>query len=288
MGKLLLNASYNWSEDSVRLIVSPSPDVRKSYFYVQETGYFKTSPPYFTERRNLNSFLIVYTLSGKGNLQYKGKNYVLDSNSLFFIDCMQYQHYKSAENSDWEFLWLHFNGHAGRKYYDSFAESSAAAIPISNHNSIKALLWQIIDLHKSKNKNAELLCSLHITRILTELLILYVRDAQISLHQPEFIIRLYEYIDSHFNESISLDMLAYMFSLDKFHMIKEFKKYAGITLNEYIIKTRINKAKELLKYSNLPVSQIAELMGTQNVSHFINLFKAREHMTPLAFRKQWS
>lgn len=61
----------------------------------------------------------------------------------------------------------------------------------------------------------------------------------------------------------------------------------GVTVNEYVVLTRIAHAKELLKYSDLSVNEITFEVGMNNVTHFINLFKAREQMTPLAYRKIW-
>ena len=46
-------------------------------------------------------------------------------------------------------------------------------------------------------------------------------------------------------------------------------------------------AKERLKYSDMPVSEVAARVGIDNVSHFINLFKDRAGDTPLAYRKKW-
>ena len=56
---------------------------------------------------------------------------------------------------------------------------------------------------------------------------------------------------------------------------------------EYQIELRLSYAKELLKYTDLPVNEIAERCGINQASHFINLFKSREHITPLQFRKSW-
>lgn len=61
----------------------------------------------------------------------------------------------------------------------------------------------------------------------------------------------------------------------------------GLTVNEYIITARISYAKELLKYSELSVNEITYEIGMNNVTHFINLFKARENLTPLSYRKAW-
>uniref|UniRef100_UPI003568068E helix-turn-helix transcriptional regulator n=1 Tax=Cohnella sp. TaxID=1883426 RepID=UPI003568068E len=72
-----------------------------------------------------------------------------------------------------------------------------------------------------------------------------------------------------------------------YHLSKEFKCYTGFSPNEYLIHTRITRAKELLRFTDMPVAEIALSVGVDNVSHFINLFRDRETMTPLAYRKTW-
>lgn len=105
---------------------------------------------------------------------------------------------------------------------------------------------------------------------------------------PDYLKQIMKEIDIHFAESHSLDQLAGKYGVNKFHLSKEFKRYVGTTLNEYIIRTRLSHAKELLKYSELSVSQIAEQCGIPNTSHFINLFKNREDSTPHQYRLEWN
>ena len=96
-------SSHDWSEDSIRLIITASQAARSTFLYAQEAGYFKTLPPYFTERKNLNSFLIVYTISGKGFLRYEDKDFILKEGQCFYINCMNYHYYKNFNNDLWEF-----------------------------------------------------------------------------------------------------------------------------------------------------------------------------------------
>lgn len=58
-------------------------------------------------------------------------------------------------------------------------------------------------------------------------------------------------------------------------------------MKEYLINCRLDYAKELLKYSDKSIYDITFLIGMNNVSHFTNLFKSRENLTPHAFRCQW-
>lgn len=78
-----------------------------------------------------------------------------------------------------------------------------------------------------------------------------------------------------------------MLHVDRFYLIKEFGRYVGISPHEYQIELRISYAKELLKYSDLSVNEISYACGMNQTSHFISLFREREHSTPARFRKEW-
>lgn len=108
--KYMEKLDLTWSDDSIRFINTATPRARQTFFYVQEAGDFCTSSPYFTERENLNSFLIIYTLRGKGLLKYHGSQYSLHPGTTAYINCMEHHHYECLQKQNWEFLWLHFNG----------------------------------------------------------------------------------------------------------------------------------------------------------------------------------
>jgi AraC-like DNA-binding protein len=280
-------ANKNWTEDSVRLILTPSTTAKSIFYYIQETGYFKTSYPYFTERANLNSFLLIYTISGKGHLKLGDSNYELAEGSCCFINCMDLHYYEADRKADWEFLWLHFNGANALGYYEEFSKDGLTVIDIQEQFLIESTLRRIISINQKKAPFTEALTSNLIINILTELLIQKSSHNSQSIFIPDFIRETMKYIDRNFNSRLSLESLAKNVSVSKYYLAREFKYFTASTVNEYIIITRISYAKELLKYSEEPISEITYKAGFLNVSHFINLFKARENMTPLAFRREW-
>ncbi len=287
MKKYLERASYTWSEDSIRLINTPSQAVRQKFFYVQEVGYFKTFPPYFTERENLNSYLLLYCLSGKGVLKYLGKKYVIYPGQAFYINCINH-HFYSCFESGWEFLWLHFNGETARGYYDEFVKNKFAPVRFQDTFFIESTLRRILSLTMKKDLHSEILSSNLIINVLTQLIILNNDDSLSLSIMPDYIKTCLKELENHFLEPFSLDELSASIGLSKYHLSREFKKYIGTTLNEYIITLRLTYAKELLRYSQNPIGDIAYACGINQVSHFINLFKNREGMTPLQYRKEWT
>lgn len=287
MSDYLERASYNWSEDSVRLINTPSRQAKNTYFYMQEAGYFKTTPPYFTERRGLPSFLILYTLSGHGVLHYQSQEHILSEGKCFFINCMLHHDYAACAGDQWEFLWLHFYGASSLGYYREFERSGFHILDVQNRSGFESILRRIVAVNQEKQLFCELLTSNLIINLLTEILILNSTGQTEQLLVPDYVSQTAKYIDIHFKEDLSLDALASLQHISKYYLSREFKRYMGITLQEYLINSRINYAKELLKYTDQPVSEIAYACGMHNVSHFIHQFKIKENMTPLSYKSQW-
>ncbi|MBC8060721.1 MAG: helix-turn-helix domain-containing protein [Clostridiaceae bacterium] len=260
---------------------------KSTYFYVEEVGYFKTRSTYFTERENLNSYLIIFVLSGKGYLEYKGKSYTIYKGQGFLIDCMEYQYYRADAKDPWEILWVHFNGGTSYGYYQQFSKNSSPLCSFEENTIVPSILHELISTHQEINIRTEPLSSKLLLDLLTEFLFTINIPDSSETFVPEYIKRIMKELDRGLQEKITLDMLAQKYSMNKFHLEKEFKKFIGISPNEYVISNRISLGKELLKYSDLPVSEISFKTGIDNVSHFINLFKNREGITPLAFRKKW-
>lgn len=285
--KFLERGSHTWSEDSIRMILTPSSTARSTYFYTQEVGYFKTFYPYFSERQNLDSFLIVYTVSGRGYLEYEGQTYTITKGQCFYINCEQHHLYRTARDENWELLWIHFNGNSALGYYREFTRNGFQILNVRDDFFMERTLWRIIALYQKKDLTTELVTSNLINGILTELLLQTATNNADTFLIPDYIREIVREIDKNFKSGLSLSYFEEFTHRSRYHILKEFKKYIGVTIHEYIITARISCAKELLKYSELPVSEIAFETGMNNVTHFINLFKAREGTTPLAYRKAW-
>lgn len=280
-------ACHGWSDDSIRLMATPSSLARSAYLYVQECGYFKTNDTYFTERENLNSFLLVYTLSGEGLLTYGGRKFPLTSGACFFIDCMEYSYYATKKSCQWDFLWAHFHGVGAPGYYEEFIRGGTPVIQIAGSFPLADTLRELISIHQEKNIFTEVRSSGLISAILAELVVSSLSDSAASFSLPGYLKDILKYLDQHFTSQITLDFLSGNYGISKYHLEREFKKYTGAAVHEYIISARLSYAKELLQYSDIPVSEIAFQSGFNHVSHFIRLFKDREGMTPLQYRKEW-
>lgn len=92
------------------------------------------------------------------------------------------------------------------------------------------------------------------------------------------------YIQQNY-QTVTVEELAKHFSVSTSWLSRVFRKNARMTLVDTIRQVRVQKACELLRSTKLPVQEIAELVGYQDVTYFIRMFKKREQVTPLQYRK---
>lgn len=277
----------SWSEDLVRLIPTASIAAKSVFFYVQEIGQFKTHAPYFTERQNLDSYFIIYTVSGAGRLDYEGSHFTLKSGKAIWINCNQFHHYETTSEEPWEFLWMHFNGIQALGFYQEFVKKGFHIIQLEDTSFTETTMQRILSLHQKPDAVTELITNSLITSLLTEFLMDTCILSSESIQTPVFVKEARKYIDKHFREELSHDLLSSHLGVSKFYLSREFKKYMGIPVNEYIISSRISYAKALLRFSSLSVQEIVFACGMNHFSYFIRAFKGREGLTPHAYRLQW-
>lgn len=94
------------------------------------------------------------------------------------------------------------------------------------------------------------------------------------------------YIDSHYQETITLETLAKLAHWDKFYFSHMFVKAFGISPINYLLERRILHSKELLKSTDLNILQVAESTGFSSQNYFSQSFKKYTGETPLQYRKR--
>lgn len=92
------------------------------------------------------------------------------------------------------------------------------------------------------------------------------------------------YIHDHYKEDISLDVLANIAMLSKFHLLRLFKTCFGKSPHQYLMKIRLEKSRDLLRNASLSNSEIAFQIGYQEVNSFYRFFKKEAGMTVSEFR----
>lgn len=93
------------------------------------------------------------------------------------------------------------------------------------------------------------------------------------------------YIDEHFAKTISLEGIAQAFHVSKEYLSKMFKQRFDCTVNDYIIRQRMNKARKWLADEDMPIKAVAEMVGYEDVTYFYRVFKKHFGIAPGEMRR---
>ncbi|MEK4057487.1 bifunctional transcriptional activator/DNA repair enzyme AdaA [Paenibacillus sp. FSL F4-0087] len=95
-----------------------------------------------------------------------------------------------------------------------------------------------------------------------------------------------DYIEHHFAESLTLDILANVSHGSPYHLHRVFKRITGLTPVEYIQEKRVTQARKLLESTRLTVTDIGRQVGIANPAYFITVFRKHTGSTPANYREQ--
>lgn len=95
------------------------------------------------------------------------------------------------------------------------------------------------------------------------------------------------YIDKHFAEELSIDVLADHIGLSASHLHTRFRSFVEMTPHQYVIRKRMQAARHLLATSMAPIKGIASNVGYANTESFCRAFKRHFSMTAATYRRKY-
>lgn len=278
----------SYYENSRRIIQTPSDFARKTFYYVQETGYLKLKKTHRAGRRHLPSYLLVLVLSGSGTLMYDDQEYPLEAGSCFFIDCLHSYYHQTSASDPWELIWIHFYGSSSRDYYEYFSLHSLPAFFPDCFMELKYKLEELYLVNESSELTSEIQSSRLIVDILSLLLLEVTEKKTISDSGQQKLMEIKHYLDEHYLERFSLDELSSLFFISKYHLSRRFKHFYGSSPSRYVIGKRVTHAKRLLRFSDYSLDEIARESGFYDASYFNKQFLKAEGIPASEYRKKWT
>ena len=94
-----------------------------------------------------------------------------------------------------------------------------------------------------------------------------------------------EYINTHIFEELTIDGICAEIHVSKYHFCHSFKEKVGLSVMDYVLRTRIVMAKAMLAKERISVSEVSARCGFSSLSYFSRVFKESVGMTPLEYRR---
>lgn len=93
------------------------------------------------------------------------------------------------------------------------------------------------------------------------------------------------YLESETDDSLSIPDVAKLCNVSEAYFRRLFKEFSGMSPIEYRLYHKIKRAKKLLEYEHLSVTEISEMLSFVSPAYFIKVFKRHTGMTPLEYKK---
>jgi len=249
------------------------------------------------------NYEMVYMKKGSAVFEIAGHPVTLGPNDIVIIKPMQYHKFIVKSEDGCVFIVLNFKFenrisgvHSDVPLEDflNFVSSRETGpyikLKVSQKNEIIVILNRILKERESDEPGSEFLNYL----LIMELFVLLSRtlkmewENSIKSKSPklkELMEIAVNFIHNNFERDISLKDIAGFVFLSPSYFTRAFKEETGLSPINYLLKVRIDRAKELLADTSLKISDIALSVGFSNQQRFNEMFKKHTKMTPLQYRK---
>lgn len=268
------------AEESEYYVYAPSRLAKEAFYYVICTGHYLYKPGYFLERDSYDSYLLLYVEEGSLLVNINGQKSKAGEGSFVLLNC--YEPHAYGTETGCRCLWCHLDGHGAAQYYRAVTGRLGQVFSVKNALPTVFKMKEIFEMFEPGTVIKEPLVSKYLTDIFTAFL-LYAPEKQMIGHEVSE--ETISYINEHFKEEITTELLAEQVGLSPFHFIRTFKKETGFTPHEYLVRTRIDMAKYLLKNTQMSVKDICFATGFSSESVFCSAFKKSIGMSPKSYKR---
>ncbi|MGN0535309.1 MAG: helix-turn-helix domain-containing protein [Eubacterium sp.] len=262
---------------------SPSQTAKKIYFYPISAGHFFCVNGYHLMRKNYNSLLITHILDGSFTYIKDGKHITAHEGDTIILDC--YKPHEYYTNDSFESIWIHIAGANSLGIFEEIENTYGNLIKCKDIQHVKKLMFRIFEGIKSDNPPSELNLSLDIYKLFAELLNPQSAKNKGESSYEDCVQTVKEFIAENLNENLTVGKLADIVNMSSSHFSRVFKRQTGFSPYDFVLLSRLNRAKYLLQVTDMTVASIAYETGFNSESNFIYFFTENEGISPGKFRK---
>ena len=247
-------------------------------------GYETCKPKHSYGPAVISGYLIHYILSGKGFFQCENKIYHLSKGDAFLIKPNTLIYYQADTDEPWTYTWIGFQGLKIEAYLNRTTLMENPCVNYNENEILKCFHEKMFKAYQLP-KNRDLMMNSILYEYLYNLSITFPKtDISQSEKHISYIEEALKYIESNYSEQISINKIAKWLNLDRSYMYRLFKSITVISPQEYLLDFRIRKACDLLKNTDLTITNISRSVGYEDSLYFSRLFKNKKGKTPSEYR----
>lgn len=280
-----------------RIIVIPKEMVDKcrempliNHLFITRMGFYpKAQHHYYQRPKGISQVILLYCTDGQGWIQMPAERVLIRAGEVFAIAPGIPHSYGADPQNPWSIHWFHFSGthcHEVVRVIRDNRNGSPQAAQVGFSDERIALFDRICDTFLKGYSTSNLLfANLSVPFFLASF-------AAPENFQKEFVNRgvsptnkAIRFMQDNLSNAITLDNIAQSAHLSTSFFSRKFREDTGYAPIEYFNHLRIQKACQLLHFSDLRVNEVAAQLGIDDPFYFSRLFKKQMGLSPAQYRK---
>lgn len=238
--------------------------------------------------RRLEEYQIIYITNGKGIFESETHpQSVISAGTIIFLFPNERHRYKPDKSTGWDEYWVGVKGLVMDNLLCSgFLRTETTCQFIGFNESVISLYNLIIEQSRLEKPGYQPYVSGVVFHLLGLCHTLMKQNA-VENHEEEIIIdRARLLFRSNINNPYSPEKAAQELNVGYSWFRKLFKTYTGLSPGQYYLQLKIEKAKELLRNSDMPMKQISIELNFDSSYYFSKIFKEKTGLNPTEFRNR--
>ena len=248
-------------------------------------GYYYAGSKHFTQRTLSHDYYQIFiTHNGSGKFIIDQKEYLTTKNTVVILN-MNYPHIYQTEGDSWEYEWVNFTGTSCGYYYQKINPNGFTVYDLSESPDLKMHMSTIRELMPYMDEQKYMQTGTAILGLLDAFSDLAAHRTCIGNKNCQNGIQtVVQYINEHYMDDLSLDMLSEMAFLSKYYFTHAFAQYTGMTPYRYVTSVRLAHARQYLILTRQSIEEISWRVGFGNSKNLIRAFKLAMGQTPQQYR----
>ncbi len=275
-------------------------DAEKEFVYHWCGKFVSPDDQWVHLTRNLDDYELFVVIDGILHIGTSTQDYTVNPGEYLLMSPNEFEH--GTRPSHCIFYWMHFGYNKEQNDHELFAKKLSIQDlsytpghillpeqgPLSSPDRIIILMKQLQDSDRRYREITlnRYLCSAILSEIALQSRIYPVYSNKIikeQLYQD-----ICDYVSWHLAEALKVSQVANYFGYNEKYLTTFFKQRAGISLKQYILQVKMERAKADLSETSEPVSQIAFRLGFTDAHNFSNAFRKVTGLSPSEYRDSYN
>ena len=262
----------------------PQPAGREHLlYYPVSIGYFDCKPSYGVQRNLFSSYLLLIMLTGSMYYQTMKSRGVVRAGQVLLLDCNAPHSYSAQGKCS--FTFVHFSGAQSKEIYEEIERTTGNLIPMPDPNEMHEAIGDMLSRMRSEHRMNESETSATIYGMLMKLLDKSGASGDGGTGHP-VVDRAITYIQSHLTDRLSVDDISANAGYSPSYFSHIFTSETGMSPYQFVVKSRVEHAQQLLKTTRLAVQEIAFQCGFNSAANFCYTFRRVTGASPHEYRKR--